>query len=94
SAAPQRVVPLDLGVAWEPRQYQATASTRTGCARCLWAGEILDSQWIAALETGNRVHPRHDPTHFTTLRHFVLPLKEKVVEVLSWTLPRVERADP
>lgn len=54
-----------------------------GLAEVRWAGEVLDSAWIEQLEHQNRVHPSHDPTRFSTLRHFVLPLKEDTVEVVA-----------
>lgn len=34
--------------------------------------EVLESPWIATLEQRNRVHPDHNPTRFSHLRHFVL----------------------
>ena len=48
-----------------------------------WSGEVLESSWIERLERQNRVHPRHDPARFSTLRHFILPLKEDTVEVVA-----------
>lgn len=55
-----------------------------GLSTVLWAGEVLESQWIADLQRQNRVHPRHDPAAFVAgLRHFILPLKERTVEVVA-----------
>lgn len=63
-----------------------------GLQEVLWAGEVHDSAWISELERQNRVHPSHDPSAFAHLRHFVLPLKECVVEVVAG-LPAVTRVD-
>lgn len=54
-----------------------------------WAGEVIESEWIARLERQNRVHPNHDPSRYTHLRHFVLPLKEKTVEAVADTCKTV-----
>ena len=54
-----------------------------GLAEVRWSGEVLDSAWIERLERQNRVHPHHDPARFSTLRHFILPLKEDTVEVVA-----------
>jgi hypothetical protein len=35
------------------------------------------------LEKQNNVHSRHDPSRFKSLVHYVLPLKESVVEVVA-----------
>lgn len=56
-----------------------------GLSEALWAGEVLDSEWIADLERLNRVHPLHDPGRFAHLRHFIVLLKECVVEVVAPT---------
>lgn len=45
--------------------------------------EVLGSPWVAARERRNRVHPRHDPERFETLRHFVLPFHDSTFECLS-----------
>lgn len=47
------------------------------------AGEVLGTAWIDHLERVKRLHPRHDPARFRTLRHFILPLKEGTVEVVA-----------
>jgi hypothetical protein len=47
------------------------------------AGIVLSSELVARLERQNRVHPRHDPSRFKDLVHYVLPLKECVVEVVA-----------
>ncbi len=48
-----------------------------------WAGEVVESDWIAELEKANRVHSQHDSARFEGLRHFILPLKECVVEAVA-----------
>jgi hypothetical protein len=45
--------------------------------------EVENSQWIAALERQNRVHPQHDPTRFTDLRHFILPFHDTTFECVA-----------
>jgi hypothetical protein len=138
---PERVIPLELGVEWEPNAPSAVLLVRddgmaqlalqvhpddadqrpvrlvwSGCVAAVmqlpndeaisghrlyakglstvvWAGEVLESQWIADLERQNRVHPRHDPAAFVAgLRHFILPLKECTVEVIasSWQILRAD----
>ena len=125
------VVPLDLGVVWEPnapsailvaddfgrtapalepRQddqdnrcvvivWNATRSVSlappndeaisghrlygSGLSDVLWAGLVQDSEAIRSLEGQNRVHPSHDPAHFAGLVHYVIPLKECVIEVIA-----------
>jgi hypothetical protein len=64
-----------------------------GLEDVLWIGEVMESEYIARLEVMNRVHDRHDPDRYAGLRHFVLPLKECTVEVVSESPPRVERGD-
>lgn len=54
-----------------------------GLEDCLWAGEVLDSAWIARMERENRVHPRHSSERFGGLHHFVLLHKEGVCEVVA-----------
>jgi hypothetical protein len=58
----------------------------SGLNDVLWMGEVLDSSWIAAQERTNSVHDRHDPARFAALRHFVVLLKECVVEVTAETI--------
>jgi hypothetical protein len=55
---------------------------KVGGRGCLWAGEVINSKWVAALKDQNRVHPRHDPARFEGIRHFVLYLKDSTFEVL------------
>ncbi len=127
----ERVVPLELGVEWEPNAPHALLVVQdrgvawlvlnahptdadqrpvtlvwegclaavmqppndesasghrlygAGLENVMWAGEVLDSGWIAELEHQDRAHPRHDPARFAGLRHFILPLKEKTVEIVA-----------
>jgi hypothetical protein len=55
----------------------------SGLGKVLWAGVVLDSVVIRALEMRNRVRPSHDPSRFRHLTHHVVLLKECVVEVVS-----------
>lgn len=64
-----------------------------GLAAVTWAGEVASSALIADLERQNSVHPRHDPAAFTGLRHWVLPLKECVVEVVAAEISVERTAD-
>jgi hypothetical protein len=50
--------------------------------------------WIADLEQRNRVHPRHDATRFARLTHFIIPLKEGMVEVVAEQVRVVRRPGP
>lgn len=54
-----------------------------GLADVLWAGIVEQSAAIADLERQNRVHPNHDASRFRHVAHHVLPLKERVVEVIA-----------
>ena len=56
---------------------------RRGLAELLWAGQVEHSEWIADLERQNRVHKFHDSVRFALLTHFILPLKDSVVEVAA-----------
>lgn len=54
-----------------------------GLQGLLWLGVVHDSELIARLELQNRVHPMHRASLFESLTHYVLPLKECVVEVAA-----------
>lgn len=54
-----------------------------GLREVLWAGVVRESDSVRALERQNRVHPSHDPSRFARLIHYVIPLKECVVEVIA-----------
>ncbi len=56
---------------------------RRGLADLSWAGQVEHSEWIADLERQNRVHKLHDSARFAQLTHFIVPLKESVVEVAA-----------
>jgi hypothetical protein len=55
----------------------------SGLRGTLWAGVVRDSELVKALERQNRVHPMHSAALFDGLTHYVLPLKECVVEVVA-----------
>lgn len=59
----------------------------------LWAGLVEHSNLILDLERQNRVHPLHDPSRFQRMSHYVVLLKECVVEVAAGDMlvRRVER---
>ena len=128
----QRVVPLDLGVRWEPNAPEATLTTNddgmarlvlrahrddadtrdvclswsgvqaarfgpyndqglrhhrlygSGLRELLWAGEVLDSAWRAEVSPA---------VYRIAERHFIVPTKEVLVEVLADALS-VDRLDP
>jgi hypothetical protein len=54
-----------------------------GLRETRWAGVVHDSELIDGLERQNRVHPQHSASLFEGLTHYVLPLKECVVEVVA-----------
>jgi hypothetical protein len=70
---PRRTMRRDLGI----------ACTGAGLAELLWAGQVEHSEWIADLERQSRVHKLHDSARFARLTHFILPLKDSVVEVAA-----------
>ena len=45
--------------------------------------EVIDSPWLAVLERRNRLHPHHDPSAFSSLRHFVLPFHDTIFECIA-----------
>jgi hypothetical protein len=57
-----------------------------GLAGLTWAGVVEHSERIARLEQDNRVHPQHDAERFSRLHHYILPLKEGIVEVVAETV--------
>lgn len=64
-----------------------------GLGDLLWAGLVEHSSLIMDLERQNSVHPLHDPSRFERLSHYVVSLKECVVEVVAPDIlvRRVER---
>jgi hypothetical protein len=66
----------------------------SGLSSLLWAGKVERSKWIADLERHNRGHPRHDATRFAKLAHFILPLKEGMVEVVAEQVSILRRPGP
>jgi hypothetical protein len=61
-----------------------------GLKECLWAAEVLDSEWIRDMISVNSVHPRHSPDRFEALHHWIALLKENTFEVVAASF-RVER---
>lgn len=63
-----------------------------GLSRVMWAGEVIGSTLIQAMETQNRVHPRHDPARYAALSHHIVRTKEGMFEVVaeSVTVERIE----
>jgi hypothetical protein len=65
---------------------------RKGLSECLWAGEVTKSDWIARIESENRVHRLHDAQRFERLRHVILLLKDSTFECVAEDVA-VERRD-
>ena len=57
-----------------------------GLAELTWAGVVEHSERIARLEQVNRIHPRHEAERFSRLHHYIVPLKESIVEVVAETV--------
>ncbi len=57
-----------------------------GLAGTRGIGIVRESELISSFQVANRVHPRHDPSRFDSLEHFVVPLKENLVEVVARSL--------
>jgi hypothetical protein len=47
------------------------------------AFEVQESSWIRILAEMNSVHPRHDPTLFALLRHFILSFHDSTFECIA-----------
>jgi hypothetical protein len=57
---------------------------RHGLDRVQWAGEVLDSDWVAAIEARERVTPNALPgARSAQSRHYVIVTKDSVVEVVA-----------
>jgi hypothetical protein len=72
----------------EPPNDEARSGHRlyeAGLRDVHWVGEVRESELIAQFERQNRVHPRHSSQLFDGLRHWILPLKGSVVEVVAET---------
>lgn len=54
-----------------------------GLRQVLWAGEVIESQLVKALERQNSVHSHHNPRRFANLVHHVILMKECTVEVVA-----------
>ena len=46
-------------------------------------GHVHDSELIAGLDLQNRAHPMHSVSLFESLTHYLLALKECIVEVVA-----------
>jgi hypothetical protein len=82
-------------VRMEPPNDKAISGHRLydlGLREVHWVGEVRESALIADLERRNRVHPRHDPRRYDNLRHWVVRLKGRIVEVVAVSC-EVQRAD-
>ncbi len=60
------------------------------------AAEVLNSAWIASHERANRVHRRHNPQRYASLRHYVLLFHDSTFECLveGYTVQTVFDAMP
>lgn len=79
----------------EPPNDEARAGHRlydAGLREVVWMGEVVDSVLIEDLERRNRVHPNHSPDRYRELRHWILPLKGSVVEVVGTGFGVIRRA--
>lgn len=45
--------------------------------------EVLDSEWVGALEAANRVHPHHRAEHFADYRHIILTFHDSTLEFIA-----------
>jgi hypothetical protein len=45
--------------------------------------EVIHSSWIRALEQTNSVHPRHDPSRYNGLRHFIVTFQDMTFECIA-----------
>lgn len=54
--------------------------------------EVINSKWIAELETANRVHPHHRPERFAGYRHIILTFHDSTLEFIAteFTVRQVE----
>ena len=84
-----------LAARMEPPNDEARSGHRhhAGLSGVLWMGEVHESELIADFERQNRVHPGHKASMFEGYRHWVLPLKGSVVEVVAESF-EVGRAAP
>ena len=73
-------------------RFLGTAFRQRGLSGLLWAGQVLESSLIDALERQNRAHPYHDASRFRELVHHIVLTKERTIEVVARSLT-VERHD-
>jgi len=54
-----------------------------GLVGLLWAGEVLESRLVSELAARNERHPPHVAELYVGLRHWIIPLKGRVAEVVA-----------
>jgi hypothetical protein len=56
-----------------------------GLSECLWAGEVLESEWVEGLKDVARAagHPKYNPNSHDSLRHWILRFKESTAECIG-----------
>lgn len=54
-----------------------------GLADTLWAGEVLNSEWIDRLRRIDSIHHRHDPTRIDRLKHYILKFHDSTFECVA-----------
>jgi hypothetical protein len=45
--------------------------------------EVLNSSWIKAMETANRIHRHHKPERYARLRHIILTFHDSTIEFVA-----------
>jgi len=55
----------------------------SGLSDVRWLGLVERSARVRALAAQNSVHPSHDQRRYDSLDHYIVPLKECVVEVVA-----------
>jgi hypothetical protein len=76
----------------ERRGEIGASSLYLGLADVLWAGVVHDSELISNLERQSRVHPEHDSARYASMTHYVVLLKDGVVEIVAQKMT-IERRD-
>jgi hypothetical protein len=89
----QRSVVLVWTGSWaarmEPQNDEALTGNplyKAGLRDVSGIGEVFESRLIANLDKRDRFHPKHGDHSFRQLRHWVVPLKETLVEVVAATI--------
>lgn len=52
--------------------------------------EVSHSPWIRELMTANRVHPSHQDSHYSDLKHYVACFKDVMLEVVCRQMQEVQ----